>query len=187
MIGLAGVLAITTMAACGGDDNSGGGDGGSVSAEARPYVDALKKSMTASDEEGDLTLTNQQADCVAPKWINSIGVAKLKAKGVKPEDIGANGSGDLTDLQLSQDQGNQLYDAFGQCNVQIKSVFIKSMNPSMTSTDEKCLNDNFDDALMRQFVVATLTKGADAIQNDQDLFGKVLGVFSKCPGAIPNS
>jgi hypothetical protein len=189
VIGLVGVLAVMAMAACGGDDDSsssGGGGGGSVSAEAQPYVDALKKDMTTREAEDDLVLTSQQADCVAPKWINTIGVAKLKEKGLTPEDIGSDSDSDFSDLELTEAQGNALVDAFDQCKVDLKGVFLKSMNPSMSAEDEKCLNDNFDATLLKQIMVTSLTKGDDALSNDQELTGKLLAVFSKCPGAIPS-
>ncbi len=36
-------------------------------------------------------------------------------------------------------------------------------------------------------MATTFTKGSDALQQDEDLMGQMLGVFSKCPGAVPGS
>lgn len=184
-LGLVGVLALSAVAACGGDDDSGA-DG--VSAEAKPYVEALETSMQ-EDDSGGMTLSDAQASCLAPKFVDTIGVDTLEAKGVTPEDMGSDSDTDLTDLGLSEAQGGQLYDAFGACKIDVRELFLSGMgnDSELSADDKKCLEDNFDDALVKQVMVITLTKGDDALQSDQDVMGKVLGVFSKCPGAVPNS
>ncbi len=115
--GLVGVLALSTMAACGDDDSSGGG-GDEVSAEAKPYVDELKKAMTADGEE--LQLTGSQADCMAPKFIDAIGVDTLKAKGITPEDMASDSDTDFDELDLTDAQGTKMVDAFSACDVSLK-------------------------------------------------------------------
>ncbi len=186
-LGLVGVLAIATMTACGGDDDDSG-SGGAVSAEAQPYVDALKKSMTSDTEDG-LQLTSSQADCMAPKFVDAIGVDQLKAKGITPEDMGDDSDTDLTELGLTEAQGNKLYDSFGACDVDIKDVFISGIggDAELSDADRTCLDENFDDDLLKQVMVISLTKGDDALSSNEDLMGKVLGVFAKCPGAVPGS
>jgi hypothetical protein len=200
-IGLVAVLGLTASAACGGDDDNSsattarattatsgataGTSGSSGGASRDDYVAVLKESMMSSGDEDGFALTGDQADCMAPKWIDTIGVDTLQAKGIEPDDIGAEGSADLTTLGLSEEQGNDLYAAFGKCDVDVKSLFIKSMSPDLSAEDEQCLEDNFDDALMKQILVTTLTKGEDALDGDEELTGKLLAVFSKCPGAVP--
>jgi hypothetical protein len=159
-----------------------------VSAEAKPYVEALEKSMK-EDDSGGMTLSDSQASCLAPKFVNTIGVDTLEAKGITPEDMGSDSDTDLSEMDLSEAQGGQLYDAFGACKIDVKELFISGMgsDSEMSADDKKCLEDNFDDALLKQVMVASLIKGEDALQSDQELMGKVLGVFSKCPGAVPNS
>jgi hypothetical protein len=201
-IGLVALLSLTAVAACGDDDSSGGGtttprpttatsgatagtSGSSGGAGRDEYVAVLKESMMSSGDEGEFALSGEQADCMAPKWIDTIGVDTLQAKSIEPDDIGTEGSADLTTLGLSEEQGNDLYAAFGQCDVDVKSLFIKSISPNLSDKDEQCLEDNFDEALMKQILVTTLTKGQDALDGDEEMTGKLLAVFSKCPGAVP--
>jgi hypothetical protein len=181
-LGLVG-RSVSAVAACGGDDDSGA-DG--VSAEAKPYVEALEKSMK-EDDSGGMTLSDAQASCLAPKFINTIGVDTLKAKGVTPEDMGSESDTDLTDLGLSEAQGGELYDAFGACKIDVRALFISGIgnDSELSADDKKCLEDNFDDALLKQVMVITLTKGEDALQSNQDVMGKVLGVFSSARGGAP--
>jgi hypothetical protein len=174
-------LASLALTACG---SSGGGSG--VKAAEQPYVDALKQSMVKTDSEG-LTLTDKQASCLAPKWIRILDPARLKAKGITPADVGADSSSDLTQLGLSDAEGGKLYDALGDCNVDVKQVFITGINPDLSAEDTKCLDDNLDDALLKQIMVTELTKGDTALQADNDLVGKISAVFDKCPGAAGSS
>ncbi len=180
-LGLIGVLALAAVAACGGDDDG-------VSADAKPYVDALEKSMKEDDSSG-LTLSDTQASCLAPKFINAIGVDTLKAKGITPDDMGSESDTDLTDFGLSDAQGGQLYDGFKACKVDVRSLFLSGMteDSEMSAADKKCLDDNFDDALLKDVVVLSLTKGENALQDDKDVMSRIFAVFAKCPGAVPNS
>jgi|SRR5215218_2339473 len=182
-LGLVGVSALSAMAAC-GDDDSGGGE---VSAEAQPYVDALKKSMTADDQ--GLQLTSSQADCMAPKFVDAIGVDTLKAKDITPEDMGDDADSDFSDLELTQAQGTKLVDSFSACDVSLKDIFINSLveDTEISAEDRKCLGDAMPDDLVKQLMVTTITEGSEALQQDEDLMGQMFGVFSKCPGAVPGS
>ena len=45
-----------------------------------------------SGEEDELTLTDEQAECVAPKWIDTIGVERLEEAGLEPADISSDGA-----------------------------------------------------------------------------------------------
>ncbi len=186
--GLVGVLALSTMAAaCGDDDDGGSGGGGAVSAEAKPYVDELRKSMMADGQE--LQLTSSQADCMAPKFIDAIGVDTLKAKGVKPEDMASDSDMDFDELALTDAQGTELVDSFSACDVSLKALFIDSLSSDseISADDKKCVEDALPDELVERLMVTTFTKGSDALQQDEDLMGQMLGVFSKCPGAVPDS
>lgn len=177
-------LGALALGACGDDDDSGGG-GGDVSAEARPYVDALVASMQ-SGGEGEWSLTDEQAKCVAPRWINTIGVDTLKDAGVEPEDIGDDAGSDLDDLNLTEDQGNRLYDAFGECDVDIAAAFTASLgdDDSLSEEDRECVAEAFDDDVLRRIMVTAITKGDEGLDQDQELLGELFAVFAKCPGLL---
>jgi hypothetical protein len=172
------------LAACGGDDDDDAGGGGDVSAEEQPYVDAMVTSFTSGDA-GELTMTEDQANCVAPRWIDTLDVAALEAAGVEPDDIGSDSSMDLSDLELSEDQGGDLYDAFGACDVDVKDLFINSLaeGSELSDEDRDCLDENFDDDLLRRVMVVSLTEGDDGLDGDEDLMSDVFAVFAECPGA----
>jgi len=175
----AGVLALT---ACGGDDDDDAG--GDVSAEAQPYVDAMVAS-SQQQEEGELSLSPEQAECVAPKWIDTIGVERLEEAGMTPEDLSEDGMDDLDTLELSEDDGAELYDAFGTCDVDVKDLFLESLasDSDLTDEDRACLDENFGDDLLKRIMITSLTQGDDALDEDQELTGELFAVFAECPGA----
>jgi hypothetical protein len=72
------VCGMIGLVACGGGDDDSGGD--DVSAEEQPYVDAMVDSFRSGDDD-ELTPTADQADCVAPRWIDTIGVDRSEAAG----------------------------------------------------------------------------------------------------------
>jgi hypothetical protein len=179
--GIAGVLALGA-AACGGDDDDSG-DGGEVSSEAQPYVDQLKETMTAGDS-GDLVLTDEQADCLAPRFVNAIGVDTLEEAGIEPSDMGSDDSA-MDDLQLSDEQGEQLASSFGECDISLKTLFIDSLvsENDLSDEDKACLEEEFPEDLLERLMVTAVTEGNEALQNDDSLMSEMFEVFAKCPGA----
>jgi hypothetical protein len=192
-LGLVGVLALSTMAACGDDDDSSDGGAsttvassgtsvttagsatttGDVEASEQEYVDALVKSFQSSDGS-ELHLTSDQAECVAPKWIRTIGVDRLHDKGVEPSDIGDDSSDtDLSDLGLSEAEGNAMYDAFGDCKVDVRALFVTSLSAGEEMSDDtkQCVDDAVTEDLLRELLVTSITKG-DAGLSDKSGIGK---------------
>jgi hypothetical protein len=183
----AGVLGLTGLVACGGDDDddAGGGGGDDVSEAEQPYVDAMIENFRSGDAD-ELTLTDEQAECVGPKWIDTIGVERLEEAGLEPSDIASDSESDISELGLSEDEGGELYDAFGACDVDLQALFIDSLaaDEDLTDEDRQCLVDNFDEDFLRRILVLTLTQGDDALEGDEELTGELFDVFSECPGAV---
>jgi hypothetical protein len=183
---LVGAAAILLAAGCGDDDDDGDAGDVEVSDEAQPYVDAMAEGMVSSDDEGDLQLDQEQADCLAPRWVETIGVERLQGAGLEPDDFADDGDPDLSSLGLSEEEGGELYDAFGACDIDLKAEFIRSFTADQDLSDEdaECLGDAFSDDFLRRIMVTSLVEGDDALEEDQELTGELLSVFSECPGAI---
>jgi len=172
------VIGGLALAACGGDD--GGGD---VSDEEQPYVDAIAAQFTGT-EEGELTLTTEQAECVAPRWVDIITVERFEEQGVTPEDITDESEDELTTLGLDESQGNEIYDAFGECDVDITDLLVASFAEGAgPDADVECLTEQFDDDLTRALLVASLTKPEFSPEDDPELTGRLTEALAAC-GAV---
>ena len=182
-------VALLVLGACGGDDDAGSSDGtvtpGSAPAEAQPYIDSLAAGFTTGEDE-DLQLTQEQADCVAPRWVDTIGMERITDAGIAPEDIGAEGNSELSELGLSEDEGNELYEAFGTCGVDLQQAFVDGIAASGDLPEDvaACLDEHFDADTLQQIMVVTITKGEDALAEDQELTDSLLAVFAECPGSM---
>jgi len=183
---LCGAAAIVLAAGCGDDDDDAGGGDGEVSEEAQPYVDAMVEGMVSADEDEDLQLDQEQAECLAPRWVDTIGVDRLEEAGLEPEDFATDGDPDLSSLGLSEDEGGELYDAFGACDIDLKAEFIRSLTADQDLSDEDadCLSDAFSDDFLRRIMVTSLVAGDDALDDNEELTSELLSVFSECPGAV---
>lgn len=204
-IGLVALLGLTALAACGDDDDSTaattvpvavstsgstatttGGTSESVGdASEDDYVSAVAATLTKSGED-DLQLTQEQADCVAPKWIDTIGVDRLKDKGISPDEIGDDADdGDLSQLGLSEDEGGELYDAFAACDVDIRQEFVDSLSSDEDLSEEAvaCLDDAIDSDLLRRLMVTTITQGDEALDEDSELVSDFRTAIAPCEAA----
>jgi len=184
-----GAAAMVLAAGCGGDDDDDAGSGGGgdveVSEEAQPYVDAMIESFDNSDPD-ELQIDRSQAECLAPRWVEAIGPERLAEAGIEPEDFADEGDVDLSSAGLSEEDGNEMYDAFAACEVDVKSLFVEAMgtDEELSDEDTECLSGALDDELLRRIMVTSFVGGDDALDGDEELTGQLLSALAECPGAV---
>jgi hypothetical protein len=173
---------VVVIAACGGDDDAT--VAGTDAAAAQPYVDSLIAGFTAGGDE-DPQLTQAQAECVAPAWVGTIGAGRLADAGIAPDDLGPSGNSELVQLGLSEDEGNALYDAFAECDVDLQQAFIDGIATSggLPAEVVDCLDEQFGEDTLRRIMVTTITRGEAALAEDQELTQALLAALAACPGA----
>jgi hypothetical protein len=175
----AGALALLA-GACGDDDD----DGGASSDD--PYVQALAQSMR--EDPDDLQLDQEQADCLAPRFVEILDPARLEEAGITPEQL-ADDDDAIVQLGMSEEEGGQMYDALGECDVDARALFLEGMteDSGMSEEDRACLEEAIDDDFIRQLVAITLTQGEDALDGNDELTSQLMSTFAECPGALPDS
>lgn len=152
-----------------------GSDGPSGTAPtAEEYTAAFVENLSnGTKEDGDLVLTEEQATCVAPRFVDAITVEVLQEQEVTVDDVakpGFDGSG----LGLSEEQGEQLVDAFEPCDVDIVALFAESLTMGLTAEQQDCAKENVDPDLTRALLVKTFSSG----QSDQE-FEAVLSALDE--------
>jgi len=201
-----GALAIATVglltlsaAACGDDDDSGGdaatttggasattsgstggtSGGDASSATEDDYLAAIESQFTQTGDDS-LQMTDEQAGCVAPKWLDVIGVDRLKEQGITPDDVRSDTDNEkLSTLGLTEADGDKLYDAYGECDVDVREQFVKSV-ASSTEAAEDCLDDALSDDLLRRIFVTSVTKGEAGLDADEALTNEIFAALGKC-------
>jgi hypothetical protein len=165
------------------DDDAGSGDDVEVSEEAQPYVDAMIESFDNSDPD-ELQIDREQAQCLAPRWVETIGPDRLAEAGIEPEDFSSDEDVELSTAGLSEDDGNEMYDAFDACGVDVSNVFVQSIatDEDLSAEDTECLEGALDDDFLRRVLVTTFVEGEDAIEQDEELTGDLFALFAECPG-----
>jgi hypothetical protein len=154
-------------------------------ADAQAYVDAMIQSFDNSDPD-ELQINREQAQCLAPLWVEAIGADRLAAAGIEPQDFAEEGDVDLTTVGLTEDNGNAMYDAFGECDIDVKTLFVDSFSADrdVSEEDQVCLADAMSDDLLRRIMVTTFVEGEEALNQDEELSGELFGVFAECPGLV---
>jgi hypothetical protein len=152
------------------------------------YRTAIVRSLTA-DQKGEIALTSAQAECVAPKWLATIGVERLDAAKISPAMIGdgvdSDGSG-LSDLKLTDAEAGALYDAFGACNVDVHASFVDSIRATSGLGEQAitCLSGAINDGLLRRVMMASITEGPTSMPNDPAVAHDWNAALASCQIAI---
>ena len=160
------------------DDGGESGDPVEVDADGQEYVDAMLQSMKA---EEDFPLSDDQAECFASRFIDTIGVDRLNEAGVTPEMMaGDDDSMEFTELNLSEDEGNELYDHFGNCGVDLREMMLESMaaDEEMTPAMQACMEGVLTDENLRTFMVTSMVSGEEGMESNpeaEELMGGLMG------------
>ena len=139
-----------------------------MSPAAAPYVKALADNL-ARAENDDLPMSREQADCLAPRWVDTIGVDRFEAAGVTPEDIkNDDKTADFEEFTLSESEAEVMYDAFGQCDVNLREMMIESMAGDSETPEavRKCMEGVLTEEAIKTLMIMGLTEGDDAMDDD---------------------
>lgn len=157
----------------GGDDTTTTEAGGD--ADAQPYVDALVTSMSTGDPTENLVITADEAGCVAPVWIDTIGLDALA--DVDPEDL-ADPALDLEGIvDVDEEQAATMIAAYGDCGVDIEQEFIDYITSDLTEDQQGCVADALADVDLTDLLEGALvdSDAAEAEYRDQ-----LQGPFTTC-------
>jgi hypothetical protein len=118
-----------------------------------------------------LQLTARQAQCVSPRWVDTIGVDRFEEQDVAPENITDEAEDELPQLGLDEAEGNELYDAFEACDVDVPALFVQSLasDTDLGADVVSCLEGALDDDLVRRLMVASITQGESALEEGSEL------------------
>lgn len=148
------VVAGAVVTACSDADDSGSAD---RSAYVDAFVDAAQSGEAPTDEE--------QNRCFAESAVDAIGVANLREAGVTPDDVRAGGGGSPADLgvDVSEDQGADYFERLQSC-LDVRAYLVEAVVASGVVADESvdCLEQAFDDNLVRSVVISDFVEGREA-------------------------
>jgi hypothetical protein len=188
----AAALAIA-LAACGGDgdddDDATVSDppGSGAVGDEQAYADAFTAGFQQGNADG-VVIDADQAGCIGPRFVEILRVERLQEAGVVPADVATGADLDLSALGLDEDEGNDLYDAFGACDVDLRETLVGAMaaDDSIDADARACFEDAFTDDVVRQFFVAAMVQGADA-EPSYPGAASIDEIVSSCLGSVTGS
>lgn len=140
-----------------------------VDADGQAYVDALEAAI--GESESTAVFEPAQARCLAEGFVSGVGVDELQRQGVTPEEFamfgGITGS---FDLELDEATASDLFDVYGDCDVDLVELFTATGEADLTAEQRSCIEGFFTDENLRRSFVASVT-GQDL--EDDPLLGAV--------------
>lgn len=165
----------TTEATDTTDSGEGEGSGEDVGEDvdvsdvtAEDYTAALQTFFTAgSAEDGDLVLADGEAECVAPRWVEAIGVEAFHDAGTTTEALADPGFAFL-ELELEGATAQAMIDAFDGCGVDIYAQLAQSLTMGLTDEQQACAAESIDPELANALLLTAFssTEGDGSEQFD---------------------
>ena len=136
-----------------------------ATATAEAYADALDDGLSeGSLDEGQLRVTGEQAVCMAPRWIEAIGVDALVAQEVPPGLL-ADPAYRFGDLGLDEAQAAEMLAAYDDCGADLYGLFALALTPDQEAAIQTCAVAEIDHDLARTALTAALT-GSPSLETD---------------------
>jgi hypothetical protein len=118
------------------------------------YVDAMLAGLATMGG----SVSRDQAECIAPKWVEIIGVAGFAKAGIAPEDFAKTGGG-LEQLHLDAKTAGKMADVFETCGMNLKDMTIEAQASGAELPDSvvACIREALTDEGARAGFIASLT------------------------------
>ncbi|CAN5208169.1 hypothetical protein BH20ACT3_BH20ACT3_10870 [soil metagenome] len=127
--------------------------------ERQDYVDAISASITEQD-----LVPPDQGDCLGEGWVDTIGFDRIVDAGITPEQFGGGSGDQLAALELGEPEAQALYDQLGDCDIDLRQVFLDLFDASGELNDDQrqCVDDQLTDERLRASFVADCLGEDDA-------------------------
>jgi len=166
------------VAGCGGGDEGGSGSGSRDDADA--YVEAMASSMAGSE---DSPMDEEQATCFSRGLVDVVGLERIRSTGTPKEWADQSKDLEYQALDLTEDEGNSIYDNFAECGVDMRDAMLSEFadDDSMDDKTRACVTDAVTDENLREFFVTVMVSGdTDSLQDSdsglmRDLLPCVMG------------
>jgi hypothetical protein len=132
--------------------------------EHADYVDAFVEGAEASGATAD-AVDQETNRCFAESAVGAIGVTRLQEAGVTPDEIRESRAGSPADLgvEVTERDGEEYYQRLSDC-LDVREYLLRSLTGGADLADESvtCVEEAFDDELVRRVVVADFVEGRGA-------------------------
>jgi len=172
--------AMFVLTGCGGGDDEGGGGGGEASQEDSQTSEAkenIKSSLKeqGTDAFGGVSLSDEQAGCMADGVVDEVGVEKLQEYKLVDADLQWTG-GEGEAAKLSADDADSVAGVVTDC-IDFQKVFEDQINSEsetqLTQEQADCLGDALTDDVVRDALSAQLQ--GESSDPTEELTGALMG------------
>lgn len=147
------------LAAC------GGGDEESAPTSKGAYVDAMTSTWSQNEQ-----ISEAQARCWSNKFVDTVGMERLRNHGAASTVAVTVGRLDYTALGFTQKEGNEVFDHFTDCGMDLRSTVVEGFlgADEVPAEARACITERLDDARVRDFTVTMMVQGQEEAESGME-------------------
>lgn len=140
------------LSACGGGDDADADP-------KKPYVDSLTTTWAQSPG-----VSKPEARCWSNKFVDTVGVERLQNIGTANQFAQTVVGLDYTALGLTRGEGEEVYDHFTTCGMDLLDSMIDAVAEAeeLPAEARGCIADRVEDSEVREFMVTSMVGGSEA-------------------------
>lgn len=146
----------TTQASSGSTEAEGSGELPKLTEVEQEFADAVEESMK------DTTFFSGNGECLATRWVHTIGEDRIKESGITAEDFAQDGPGKL---KLDRATAEKMVDAMETCGVSMEELYEGfAADPISGESDPEqlaCMKENAPVSEFREAMILSFTGDED--------------------------
>ena len=157
---IAALLGLALLAGCGDSDDgdSSSGDGDAAGSDS-PLAQAIAADIR---EDEEMPLSEEDAQCIGAGIVDGVGEDRLAELGITTESLEAEGSIELSEFDLTDDEVDAVVDTFQECT-DVRALLAEALSAdgTMSAEDAECVVGELPDDLVRAALEAGQTGDED--------------------------
>lgn len=150
-------------------------------ADEQAYVDVLASSLVGRDDLGE-PMTRDQADCIAPRWVDALGHQRLLDASIEPGALADGNVAAALEELIGRPEATDMVAALTECGIDLQAALVTEISKDGNLTDDQvqCIVDALPDGYIENVVAISLADGREALDAEPGLTEPLVDAATAC-------
>lgn len=127
-------------------------------------------------------MTRDQADCIAPRWVDALGHGRLADASIDPGTLANGNVAAALEELIDLPEATEMVAALTDCGIDLQAALVTEIGSDgkLTADQVQCMVDSLPDGYIEDLVAISLADGRDALDADPSLKEPLVDAVTAC-------